>query len=65
MLQELDKIELNEDQICEVFVVLGRTKLWKEIKFARPTFEKIVKILSRTATTFILVDKHRALLLEA
>ena len=36
----------------------------KRSNSSRPTFEKIVEILSRTATTFILVDKHRGLLLE-
>jgi hypothetical protein len=40
VLQELDKIELNEDQICENFVVLGRTKSWKEIKFFKADIRK-------------------------
>ena len=40
VLQELDKMELNEDQICEVFAVLERKRSWKENKLFKADIRK-------------------------
>jgi hypothetical protein len=40
VLHELEKMDLNEDQVCEVFAVLERRRTWKENKILKADIKK-------------------------